>query len=60
MTDRFAGIVCDSELEYAEDQQRRYRAKRRRWAWSIGRPYSQDQERPPPGMDEADPPPDEG
>jgi hypothetical protein len=48
--DRFAGIVCDSALEYAEDQQRRYREKRRRWAWKIGRPYSGDVADPDPGV----------
>lgn len=36
-------------IENADMLQRRYRAKRRRWAWSIGRPYSEDLERPPPG-----------
>lgn len=35
--------------EDAADAQKRYREKRRRWAWKIGRPYSQDVGKPDPG-----------
>ena len=35
--------------EPAKDLQRAYRTKRRRWAYAIGRPYSQDVGKPDPG-----------
>jgi hypothetical protein len=38
------------------ERQRRYREKRRRWAWKIGRPYSGDLSDPDPGvLDAVDP-----
>lgn len=37
----------------AAERQKRYREKRRRWAWKTGRPYSQDQDAPPPCVLEA-------
>lgn len=36
-------------IAYAHHQQKRYREKRRRWAWSVKRPYSEDYAMPPPG-----------
>ena len=30
--------------------QRAYRNKRRRWAWKVGRPYSEDIGKPEPGV----------
>lgn len=39
--------------EEARELQRRYRMKRRRWAWSVNRPYSQDLQNPPPGVTDA-------
>jgi len=36
--------------EEAERLQRKYREQRRRWAWKIGRPYSEDLDKPEPGV----------
>lgn len=35
--------------EEAAELQRKYRQKRRRWAWRINRPYSHDVGKPEPG-----------
>lgn len=48
------------EPDSPADLQKKYRDRRRRWAWSVGRPYSQDQETPPPWAIDLDPLPDEG
>jgi hypothetical protein len=41
------GVLTPDEIETAR---KRYHEKRRRWARSIGRPYSEDLEKPEPGV----------
>jgi hypothetical protein len=35
------------------ERQRAYRIRRRRWAWTVARPYSQDIGKPDPGVIDA-------